>query len=290
MWIAESIKEARARRAVAESPVALVPTMGAFHAGHLSLIDEAKRRGKTVIVSIFVNPTQFGPDEDLDRYPRPHRQDLAECEAAGVDGVFRPTVDQMYPPEVPASSVTVPAIADDLEGRVRPGHFAGVCRVVAKLFNILQPNFALFGRKDLQQLRVIQAMTADLNMPVNIVECPTMRDADGLALSSRHSYLAEEQRRHTLGLIKALHEARMLVCSAGETDPAVVERAMRQVMEAHQVEVDYAVVRHRLTLAPLDSIDLALSGGVVALVAGRVGAVHLIDNMALNEVTPVSDS
>ena len=289
MWIAQTIDEIRAHRSKAPPPVALVPTMGALHAGHLSLIDVAKRHGKTVIVSVFVNPTQFGADEDLDSYPRPARHDLAECEAAGVDGVFQPTASEIYPPEVPASHVEVPVIADDLEGRTRPGHFAGVCRIVAKLFNIIQPDIACFGQKDFQQLRVIQAMVADLNMPIGIIECPTIRDVDGLALSSRNSYLTSEQRRHALGLFKALSEAKMMVCSAGETDPSVVERAMQQVMAAHQVEVDYAVVRHRLTLAPLDSIDMGLTGGVVALVAGRVGSVHLIDNMPLS-IEPSTDT
>lgn len=283
MWIAQSIDEVRAHRSKAQPPVALVPTMGALHAGHLSLIDVARRHGKTVIVSVFVNPTQFGTDEDLNSYPRPVRQDLVECEAVGVDGVFHPTPMDIYPPEVPACRVEVPAIADDLEGRCRPGHFAGVCRIVAKLFNIMQPDIACFGQKDFQQLRVIQAMVADLNMPIGIIECPTVRDADGLALSSRNGYLTREQRRHALGLFKALNEAKMMVCSAGETDPSVVEQAMKQVMAAYRIEVDYAVVRHRLTLASLDSIDLALTGGVVALVAGRVGSVHLIDNLPLIE-------
>jgi len=263
--------------------------MGALHAGHLSLIEIARRHGKTVIVSIFVNPTQFGADEDLESYPRPVRQDMAECESAGVDGVFHPTAQEIYPSEVPTCRVEMPSIADDLEGRSRPGHFTGVCRVVAKLFNIIQPDIACFGQKDFQQLRVIQAMVADLNMPIGIIECPTVREGDGLALSSRNSYLTSEQRRHALGLSKALSEAKMMVCSTGETDPSVVEQAMEQVMAAHRIEVDYAVVRHRLTLAPLDSIDLGLTGGVVALAAGRVGPVRLIDNMPLS-IEPDTDA
>lgn len=262
-------------------PVALVPTMGALHAGHVSLIEAAKRFTGQVVVSIFVNPAQFGPTEDFARYPRPVEQDLTACEAAGAAGVFHPGAAEMYPPQAPACAVTVPTIAEDLEGRLRPGHFAGVCRVVAKLFHIVEPQWACFGQKDLQQLRVIQAMAADLNMPIGIIECPTQRDPDGLAMSSRNQYLTAEDRTHALGLSKALREAKLVVEDAGETDPAVIERAMRMVMQAHHITVDYAVVRHPKTLAPLDAVEPALTGGVAALVAGRIGSVRLIDNMML---------
>ena len=279
MWIADSIAELKQHRSQAPAPVALVPTMGALHAAHQSLIEAAQRHAATVIVSIFVNPTQFSPGEDFDRYPRPADEDLALCRAAGVTGLFQPTVEQMYPPEVPPCRLQVPALAAELEGAARPGHFDGVCRVVAKLLNIVGPHVACFGRKDFQQLRVIQAMVADLNLPVGIIECPTLRDADGLALSSRNVHLSPQQRRHGLGLSKALREAERMIGTADETDPQVVEQAMQQVMQAHQVEVDYAAVRHPLTLAALDSIDPALTGGVVALVAGRVGTVRLIDSV-----------
>ncbi len=293
MWIAQTIDELRTRRAKLRGRVALVPTMGALHEGHLSLVRQAHALADRVLVSIFVNPIQFGSGEDLRQYPRPLEQDLVLCEREKVTGVFHPTADEMYPPQVPASEVNVPAVAGDLEGLARPGHFAGVCRVVLKLFNLCQPRLACFGRKDLQQLRVIQAMTADLNLPIGIVECETMREADGLAMSSRNVRLCGDTRQHALGLSKALREARMLVEEAGETDPVRVETVMKQVLRVHHVAVDYAAIRHPLTLARLDSIAPALTGGVAALVAGRVGVaetgkpvpadgeVRLIDNMLL---------
>ena len=281
MWIAKSIAKLKGQRSQAAAPVALVPTLGALHAGHLSLIEIAKRHAETVIVSIFVNPTQFGSNEDLDHYPRPVAHDLDLCRQVGVSGVFQPTLEEMYPPHIPACDLSIPALATELEGATRPGHFAGVCRVVAKLLNIVNPHVACFGQKDFQQLRIIQALVADLNMPVGIIECPTVRDSDGLALSSRNQRLTPEQRRHALGLFKALNEAKRMINEADETDPAIIEHAMRQVMTAHHVAIDYAAVRHPLTLAKLEHIDPALTGGVVALVAGTVGPVHLIDNLLL---------
>jgi pantoate--beta-alanine ligase len=283
MWIAESIAKLKGQRSQATAPVALVPTLGALHPGHLSLIEIAKRHAETVIVSIFVNPTQFDSNEDLERYPRPIALDLQLCRQMGVSGVFQPTVEEMYPLRLPACHLDVPALGAELEGAIRPGHFAGVCRVVAKLLNLVNPHVACFGQKDFQQLRIIQALVADLNMPVGIIECPTLRDADGLALSSRNQRLTPEQRRHALGLIKALNEAKRMITKADESDPAVIEHAMRQVMTAHHVAIDYATVRHPLTLAKLAHIDPVLTGGVVALVAGTVGTVHLIDNMLLPE-------
>lgn len=281
MWIAKTIREARRQRDALSGRVCFVPTMGALHAGHVSLMQAGHCLADHVLVSIFVNPTQFGPAEDLTRYPRPIENDLALCEQAGVAGVFEPSVEEIYPPGRPACEVTVPALANMLEGHHRPGHFAGVCRVVAKLFNIVQPDVACFGQKDYQQLRVIQAMVNDLDMPVTIAELATVREPDGLAMSSRNVYLTPAQRHHALGLYKALSEARMLVEEEEETDPAVVETAMRQVLVAHHVEPDYAVVRHPLTLTPIDSINPKLTGGVVALIAGRLGNVRLIDNMVL---------
>ncbi|MEE9212172.1 MAG: pantoate--beta-alanine ligase [Phycisphaeraceae bacterium] len=281
MWVAKTIEQVRQHRKQTIGTVALVPTLGALHEGHLALIRAARSQGDHTLVSIFVNPTQFGPDEDYERYPRPLDQDLAACEREQVAGVFAPEVNQMYPPGQPAAQVQVPALAADLEGACRPGHFAGVCRVVAKLFNLIQPDVAMFGQKDYQQLRIIEAMVADLAMPIRIVAVPTVREADGLALSSRNAYLDAAERRHALGLFKALREAEVLIEQGGETDPAAVERTMQQVLEAHQVQVDYAVVRHPRSLAKLDSIDPTLSGGVVALVAGRLSNVRLIDNMII---------
>jgi len=281
MWIARTIAELRRQRGALTGRVALVPTMGALHAGHLSLLESARKLGDHVLASIFVNPAQFGPGEDYERYPRPIEKDLAACEKAGVAGVFQPDASEMYPSETPACEVTVPALADILEGAHRPGHFAGVCRVVAKLFHIIEPDVACFGQKDYQQLRVLQAMADGLNFPVTIAALATVREPDGLAMSSRNAYLNPEERRHAVGLFKALSEARDEVEQKGETDPSIVEAAMRRTLAAHHIKPDYAVVRHPLTLQPIDSINPAVTGRVVALIAGRLGPVRLIDNMML---------
>ncbi len=280
MWQAQQISDLRQRRSELQGKVALVPTMGALHEGHLSLMRRASEVADHVLVSLFVNPTQFGPGEDFTRYPRPVADDLAKCRETGVEGVFAPGPEHIYPPSQLPADVNVPSLSGILEGEYRPTHFAGVCRVVMKLFNIVQPDVACFGRKDYQQLKVIEAMVGDLNLPVTIEACPTLRESDGLAMSSRNVYLSDEERRHALGLIKSLQEAKKMV-DAGETDPEVVAKAMVQNMQAHQVEVDYAEVRHPTTLQPLDIIEPALTQGVVALVAGHVGQTRLIDNMLL---------
>lgn len=281
MWIAKTIHHARQQRRAVPGPVAFVPTMGALHKGHLSLIEAARQMDYQVIVSVFVNPTQFGPGEDFEQYPRQLEQDLTGCERAGVAGVFCPAVAEMYPPDQLDCELTVPALAGVLEGSIRPGHFAGVCRVVAKLLHIIEPQVACFGQKDYQQLKVIETMVDDLAMPVRVVGLPTVREADGLAMSSRNVYLGAEARRRAVALYKSLREAKRLVEDAGESDPAVVEDAMAQVLAAHQVKVDYAVVRHPQTLTELDCIEPQLTGGVVALVAGRIEGVRLIDNGVL---------
>ena len=284
MWTTATIDDLRRRRAAMEKvggPVALVPTMGALHDGHVSLIRAAREQAKHVIVSIFVNPTQFGPSEDFTRYPRPIHDDLSRCEQAGADGVFQPDPAEMYPPDAPPSDLDLPTRTGELEGAARPGHFRGVCRVVLKLFNIVQPHLALFGMKDYQQLRVVDAMVRDLNVPVRVVPCPTLREPDGLAMSSRNIYLSAEQRRRAVGLHKALQQARQLI-EQGETDPAAVEHAMRQVITAHQFDsIDYAVVRHPQTLGRLDCLEPAVTGGVVALAAARLGATRLLDNLVV---------
>jgi pantoate--beta-alanine ligase len=259
--------------------VGLVPTMGALHVGHVSLIKRARELSDFVVVSIFVNPTQFGPHEDFDRYPRPISDDIKACLEAGADLVFTPTVAEIYPATELEVSIDVPALTHVLEGAARPGHFAGVCRVVAKLLNIVQPGVACFGLKDYQQLAVIRAMAAGLTMPVEIEACVTVRETDGLAYSSRNIYLTPEDRPAALSLSKALSEAQRLVAE-GELEPASVERAMTAEMRAHKVDVDYAVVRDARTLATIDLINTRLSP-VVCLVAGRVGKVRLIDNRVL---------
>lgn len=264
------------RRSVAE-PIALVPTMGALHAGHLELIEQAKRLSDTVWVSIFVNPAQFGPNEDLARYPRPIEDDLAACERLGVSAVFHPEPDEVYPPSAVPSTVDVPSLTGEFEGAHRPGHFAGVCRVVLKLFNLCQPRYACFGQKDYQQLVVIEALTADLNLPIAIHRVPTVRESDGLAMSSRNRYLSEDERAHAVGLYKALCLAERMIKEDGHLDPSAVESAMAQALAAHHIQPDYAALRDPRTLAPLDTIDRP----VVALVAGRLGPVRLLDNLLI---------
>jgi len=272
-----TIAELRAYRRSIDRPIALVPTMGALHDGHLKLIDEAKRLSDDVWVSIFVNPAQFGPNEDLSRYPRPIEDDLAACERMGASAVFHPPVDVVYPPGVVSSSVDVPELTGEFEGADRPGHFAGVCRVVLKLLNLCQPRFACFGQKDYQQLIVIEAMVADLNLPVSIQRVPTVREADGLAMSSRNRYLDETERKHAVGLYKALNMAKHMIEVDGETDPHTIEQAMEQTLRAHHIHPDYAVVRHPQTLQAVDLI----CPPVVALIAGRLGSVRLLDNLII---------
>lgn len=281
MWVAADITEFRRQRAVLQGSVALVPTMGALHRGHLSLIALAKSKCDHVVVSIFVNPTQFGPNEDFQKYPRPIERDLELCREAGVAGVFNPSPEVMYPQGVIACEVAVPEIAKELEGATRPTHFAGVCRVVAKLFHIIEPHVAVFGQKDLQQLLILDAMVTDLNFPIEIIAGPTLREADGLAMSSRNVYLSAEGRRHALGLSKALTEASVIVREQGESDPGAVEAAMSRTIKAHHMELDYAVIRHARTLANVECIEPDAGGGVAAILAAKIEGVRLIDNAIL---------
>lgn len=279
MKICTTIEELRAVRRALEGRVALVPTMGALHAGHLAHLGLARGSADHVVVSIFVNPTQFGPHEDFNRYPRTLEVDAAKCEAAGADVVFAPEVDEIYPPGMQGVELNVPGVADGLEGAHRQGHFAGVCRVVLKLLNLVQPDAVTFGRKDYQQLAVVRAMIEDLMLPINVIEVPTFREDDGLAMSSRNRYLESELRKHALGLSKALRQAQKMSAD-GELDPAAIESMMQDVMQAHHVEVDYAAVRHARTLGEIDSV---VPDESVALVAGRLGNVRLIDNAVLSE-------
>ena len=277
MWIATTISEARQRRKAMRGRVAFVATMGSLHEGHLSLMRRADELADHVIVSIFVNPGQFGPGEDYERYPRCLDEDLAHCRRRELTGVFCPTVEEMYPVGQFECDVNIPPLAEFLEGEHRPNHFTGVCRVVLKLLNVLTPDMTCFGQKDYQQLRIVEALCRDLNVPVALVTCPTVRNEDGLALSSRNKMLGPDEQCHALGLYKALREAEMLVQEDGEEDPGIVEGVMRRVMEADRIQVDYAVVRHPRSMAKLDRIH-SDHGGIVALVAGRVGRVRLIDN------------
>ena len=277
MQILTTVPELHAARGAMAGRVALVPTMGALHAGHLAHVERARGVADHVVVSVFVNPTQFAPHEDLDLYPRTFDDDVAACERAGAAAVFAPSVEAMYPPGVPAAVVDVPAVADDLEGAQRPGHFRGVCRVVLKLLNLVRPDVVTFGRKDYQQLAVVRAMLTDLMLPVRVIEVPTSREADGLAMSSRNRYLDDAARRQALGLSRALDAAHRVI-QAGTTDPAALEREMHEALAAYGLRTDYAVVRDPRTLEP---VGVVTPGETVALVAARVGAVRLIDNRML---------
>jgi pantoate--beta-alanine ligase len=286
MWTASTIREVTALRKQISGQVAFVPTMGALHPGHASLFQAARTDGRPVIVSIFVNPTQFGPNEDFARYPRPVQDDLDLCRQAGVTGVFLPTVEQLYPPGQIDSHLTVPAIADILEGEHRPGHFAGVCRIVAKLFNIVQPDLAYFGRKDYQQLLVIESMVKDLHFPIQILGRPTLREPDGLAMSSRNIYLSPDQRQHAVAVSQALFKAKSIMEQNPHAPLDAAEHTMKQILIAHHFQVDYAVIRHPRTLLPLQPIDLMQHQAAVALIAARIGSVRLIDNMLSDSTSP----
>jgi len=279
MDVVETITQVRRRvtRARADGlAVRLVPTMGALHAGHVSLIRAARADGGCVVVSIFVNPTQFGPGEDLARYPRPIEADLALCRTEGVDVVFHPPVAEMYP-ETPRTTVHVSGLTEGLCGAHRPGHFDGVCTVVAKLLNIVGPDAAYFGEKDAQQLAVVRRMAADLNVPARIVACPLVRDADGLATSSRNAYLTATERQQALALGQALAEARRRI-EAGDRDArAVAEAVQRRLDAAEGVRPEYVAVVDPDTLEPLERIG----SQVLVAAAVHVGETRLIDNVLL---------
>ncbi|MDX1964765.1 MAG: pantoate--beta-alanine ligase [Pirellulales bacterium] len=256
--------------------VGLIPTMGALHAGHVSLVAAAAQSCQCVIVSIFVNPTQFAPHEDLQKYPRDLAADLQLLAPHHVAAVFAPTVEQMYPANF-QTAVTVQELSQPWEGVVRPTHFSGVATVVLKLFLAAEPDYAYFGQKDYQQLAVIRQMTADLALPVQIVGCPIIRDADGLALSSRNQYLTAEQREQGLALSRALGVAAEMV-QRGERDGAELSSALHDILASADLTVDYAVIVDATTLAPLARLDRP----AVALVAARVGSTRLIDNRLLD--------
>jgi len=268
-WIA-------ARRSAGDR-IACVPTMGYFHDGHLALIDEARRQAGCVVVSSFVNPLQFGPGEDLDQYPRDDEHDRQLAEGRGVDILFRPDAAVMYPP---GSEIhVVPGAAGaEWEGTFRPGHFEGVLTVVAKLFHLVDPDVALFGQKDIQQATLIQQMVRDLNWNIDIVVVPTVREADGLALSSRNVYLSAPGRRQALGLSGALAEAHR-AWQAGERTAAGIEARMQGLLGAVEgLEIEYIAV---VDPARFQSVEVVDEETVVA-VAGRVGRTRLIDNVVLS--------
>jgi pantoate--beta-alanine ligase len=258
----------------------LVPTMGALHAGHVSLVERAGRDGGAVVASIFVNPTQFGPREDFGAYPRREAEDLAMLDRAGVAAAFVPSVAEMYPPG-DTMSVDPGPIAAPLEGAARPGHFTGVATVVAKLFDVVQPDRAYFGQKDFQQLRVLQTMARQRYPKIRVIGCPTVREPDGLAMSSRNAHLDVAERERALALSRALRAAQDAV-TAGERDPVAVTAAARTQMTSSSVEPEYLELVDTETLAPVTAID----GDVLVVLAARVGATRLIDNQVITTGTP----
>jgi pantoate--beta-alanine ligase len=255
--------------------VALVPTMGALHAGHMALVDEARRRATHVVASIFVNPTQFGANEDLGRYPRREASDASMLSEAGVAILWAPDVATMYP-DGPAATIKAGPAAQGLDGASRPGHFDGVATVVARLFEQVKPNVALFGEKDYQQLLVIRQMVVAEGLPVEIVGVPTQRDADGLALSSRNIYLTDEERLAARMLPRALGEAAQAMIDGGDV-AEVLARAAERLTVAGFDPIDYAALRDAETFAPLDRLDRPAR----LLAAGFIGSTRLIDNLAL---------
>jgi pantoate--beta-alanine ligase len=259
--------------------IGFVPTMGALHEGHLSLVRAACERTDFVVASIFVNPTQFGPSEDFSAYPRPIERDLELLSAEGIDIAFTPSADTMYG-EGGQVVVDPGPLAHRWEGEVRPGHFSGVATVVAKLLNIVRPDLAFFGEKDYQQLKIVQRMALDLDLGVGVVGCPTVRDADGLALSSRNAYLSPAERSAALGIPEALEGAAQAL-AWGEREIEALETAMREAAESRGVALDYAAIVEPDTLEPLARVDVPAR----ALVAGRVGRTRLIDNCALTPPT-----
>ena len=258
--------------------IALVPTMGYLHEGHLTLVDEARRRADAVVMTIFVNPLQFGPGEDLARYPRDLSRDRRLAEEHGVDALFVPSEAVMYPAS-PEIRIVPGRTAERWEGAARPGHFAGVLTVVAKLFHLTEPDVACFGRKDVQQSVLIRQMVRELDWPIELVVVPTVREADGLALSSRNAYLDPEQRRQAAALSGALREAH-LAWQGGERTAAQIEARIRRYLAAFsQVQLEYIAVAEPDSLSPVTEVR----GDTVVAVAARLGSTRLIDNIVLAE-------
>lgn len=277
MQVAETIATMRQLRAGMPGRTGFVPTMGYLHEGHLSLVRRARQDCDHVIVSIFVNPTQFGPHEDFDRYPRDLKRDLALLEKEGVEVVFTPSVEEMYPPGF-HTFVEVGGVTERLEGASRPGHFRGVATVVTKLFNIVQPHCAYFGQKDAQQLVVVRKLVRDLDLPIEIVPVPTVREPDGLAMSSRNVYLSPQERQAARVLFRALSLARDLF-AGGERDAERVRQQMLALIAAEPLaRIDYVSVADADTLQELDQIDRP---ALVSL-AVDIGSTRLIDNVVLS--------
>jgi pantoate--beta-alanine ligase len=280
----DEVREAVGKARRAGLRIGLVPTMGALHAGHLKLVEEAREASEFVVVSIFVNPTQFGPNEDFRRYPRTLEADVELSARGGAALIFAPDVEEMYPSGPSSTFVDVPGLSETLEGASRPGHFRGVATVVLKLFTIVGADLAFFGSKDYQQLQVIRRMVADLNIPIEIQAVATVREPDGLAMSSRNRYLDANERRAAVVLSKALGKASEAVRS-GERDADRVRQILRETIESEPLaRLDYAEVADADTLSP--SREIGRGSRVVALLAVRVGPARLIDNAILPEPSP----
>ena len=277
MQVLSTIADFQAARSRTQGTLGLVPTMGYLHEGHLALVRRARAENDALAVSIFANPTQFGPDEDFGAYPRDTARDLALLATEGADLVFTPSTEEMYPPGFD-TWVDVGALAQRLEGEHRPGHFRGVATVVAKLLNIVRPGRAYFGQKDGQQLAVIKRMVADLNMGIDVVAVPTVREQDGLALSSRNSYLTPEQRSAAPVIYRALYHAKSL-WEAGELNGARLRREVRHLLDREPLidGVDYVSVANPSTLAEMDTVRQP----AMVSVAVRMGKARLIDNILL---------
>jgi len=263
-----------------QKTIAFVPTMGCLHAGHISLIEKARAVADFVVVSIYVNPLQFGPSEDMAAYPRTIEDDSAACVAAGVDVLFHPAT--LYPDNGPNVTLTVTELDDCLCGASRPGHFDGVVTVVNMLFNIVQPDIAIFGEKDWQQLAIIRRMVDDLQMPVELIGVETMREADGLAMSSRNRYLSGADRRQALALSCALKSMQQAAAD-GETDVAMLLEQGKRILAAAEVQPEYLDVRDAVSLQPVDNLNGQVTSGQAAraFVAATIGKARLIDNMPL---------
>ena len=275
MQIVRTSEELALARAELDGTLALVPTMGALHAGHLALVAEGKRRADKVAASIFVNPLQFGANEDLARYPRREAEDAKALEEAGCDLLWMPGVEDIYPQGF-ATAVSVAGVSERWEGEVRPGHFDGVATVVARLLFSVRPAVAIFGEKDFQQLAVIRRMVADLAIPVEIVGVPTVREANGLALSSRNFYLSADERAQAVALPRALEKARDAI-RAGESVAAAQQQAKQALVDAGFLRIDYVALVDAATLEPLERPE----GQMRLIAAAVIGSTRLIDNLAV---------
>jgi len=279
-WMKQIAREA----VLAQRIVGLVPTMGALHEGHLSLVRETKRQCSPVIVSVFVNPTQFGPGEDLQKYPKNLERDCALLESLGVDYVFAPEAAKIYPPDF-RTLARVEGLSEKLEGRIRPGHFQGVCTIVLKLFEIVRPRFAYFGRKDAQQARIIRQMVRDLNLDAEIVVCPIVREPDGLAMSSRNAYLDPAQRAAAAVLYRSLEAARRKINSGVRAATEILETVRSTVNSEPLAKLDYAEL---VDADSFESLDFVRAPALL-LIGARIGSTRLIDNLSIENAGESQD-